>query len=317
MVNGITSTYSIDHQTWPNTHTHNGQSHVFDETSPVRLESVVAKNGNLLKPTRYTEDTREGLVWRAKHLIGKEWEEDERKAVGPKVQSDKSGIVRPSQPTNTASTRSLAMTANRKTGLNEVKNRLRKRKLHHDNMDDSMTIDICNEDVEDEPPLPSVLSIFQSITSDSFLYGDKRGTSHPIPDRGSAPIPGNTSLTESKKLLVYYPDDQTRVFVVKSHHKGYKIATAIANSLGCEQGNIRMSFDGRHWDSYQTVSEVGLWDGPADDNSSDDGYCQYTVELIMVQCGGKPVIYLYPPRPMLVNVTLSLCPQCTSTIPAP
>jgi hypothetical protein len=36
------------------------------------------------------------------------------------------------------------------------------------------------------------------------------------------------------------------------------------------------------------------------------------VDVIMEQYGGKPVIYVYPPQPTSVDVTLSLCPQCES-----
>ena len=37
------------------------------------------------------------------------------------------------------------------------------------------------------------------------------------------------------------------------------------------------------------------------------------VEVHMVQTAGKPVIYLYPPKPTSIDITLSLCPQCKST----
>jgi hypothetical protein len=39
------------------------------------------------------------------------------------------------------------------------------------------------------------------------------------------------------------------------------------------------------------------------------------LEVILEQIGGKPVIYLYPPQPMSVDVILSLCPQCKSILP--
>jgi hypothetical protein len=38
------------------------------------------------------------------------------------------------------------------------------------------------------------------------------------------------------------------------------------------------------------------------------------LEVITEQIGGMPVIYLYPPQPMSVDMTLSLCPQCKSII---
>lgn len=34
------------------------------------------------------------------------------------------------------------------------------------------------------------------------------------------------------------------------------------------------------------------------------------MDLSLDQCGGKHVIYLYPPEQMSVDVALSLCPQC-------
>lgn len=40
-VDGMTSVYTIDHQTWPTKITHNGVEHVFDETSSIRLDSIM------------------------------------------------------------------------------------------------------------------------------------------------------------------------------------------------------------------------------------------------------------------------------------
>ena len=71
IVEGVTMTYSIDHQTWPTTHTHNGKTHVFDETSPIRLQSM---DGSVDDVDQLSEAGIE--VWKAKHLVGREWEED-------------------------------------------------------------------------------------------------------------------------------------------------------------------------------------------------------------------------------------------------
>ena len=77
VVDGVTTTYSVDHQTWPTTHSHNGQIHIFDQTSPIRLTSIHVDGDSLDLEEQDLEEDVDGVAWKAKHLIGKQWEEDE------------------------------------------------------------------------------------------------------------------------------------------------------------------------------------------------------------------------------------------------
>jgi hypothetical protein len=74
---GVSGIFNIDHQTWPTSHTHNGRTHVFDETSPVRLTALKIGNEpiSVVQAVPLESDIE---PWKAKWLIGKEWQEDEK-----------------------------------------------------------------------------------------------------------------------------------------------------------------------------------------------------------------------------------------------
>jgi hypothetical protein len=75
----------------------------------------------------------------------------------------------------------------------------------------------------------------------------------------------------------------------------HKLYRAIEQRLGVSQGSIRLRLDGRSVFGSQTYAELEMEDG--------DSFYAYQEQL-----GGKPVIYLLPPKPLLATVELALLP---------
>jgi hypothetical protein len=313
----VTTTYSIDHQTWPTSHSHNGQIHFFDQTSPIRLTSIHVDGDNLDLEERDPEDDVVGVVWKAKHLIGKQWEEDELETTKPR------GISRISPLANSKSASIADIRRNATSKFRHADQivarpgtiQKRKRKMRDLDEDDRSTeSDNCVSDVDDEEPLPSIKSLFDTSEAELDRSGRRGSNIRPIPsperDHGDQ-VPSEPSK-DRREVYVYCPDGPL-MFSVKSSTKGRKIMEVVARSMGVPESKFRLilSLPYERLDLDQTVHQMGLKEfGDITGIESE----LIVLEVIMEQYGGNPVIYLYPPQPMSVDVTLSLCPQCKSIL---
>jgi hypothetical protein len=318
LVDGVTTTYSIDHQTWPTAHTHNGQVHIFDQTSPIRLASVHVGGDSLDLEERDPEDGVEGVVWKANHLIGRQWEEDEpepSKSSGPSRKSplgiSNSASIAEIKRKVTSKFRQADQIVARRGTIQK-----KKRKMPYvDDEDRSSDNDTCKSDIDDDQPLPSIKSLFDSSQEEMDRPARKASNSRSIPSpepHHGQQVPSQPS-NDRRDVYVYCPDGP-RMFSVKPSTKGRKIMEVVARSMGVPMGSFRLilSLSYERLNRDQTVHEMGLKEfGDKDGIESE----LIGLEVILEQIGGKPVIYLYPPRPMSVDVTLSLCPQCKSIIP--
>jgi hypothetical protein len=314
VVDGVTTTYSIDHQTWPTSHSHNGQIHIFDQTSPIRLASIHVGGDNLDLEERDPEEDVDGVVWKAKHLIGKQWEEDELETSKPR------GVSRISPLANSKSA-SIADIRRKVTSKFRHADQImarrgtiqkRKRRMSYlDQQDCTTDSDTSMSDVGDEEPLPSIKSLFDSTEAELDRPGRRGSKIRPKP----SPERQQVSVEHSNDRRKVYVDchDRPLVFSVKPSTKGRKIMEVVARSMGVPMGSFRLILSSSHeimgWD--QTVHHMGLKEfGDTADIETE----LIVLEVITEQIGGKPVIYLYPPQPMSVDMTLSLCPQCKSII---
>jgi len=318
-VDGVTSTYSVDHQTWPTTYSHNGQVHVFDQTSPIRLASIHADGDSLDLEERDPEDDVVGVIWKAKHLIGKEWEEDEPQTPKPRGLS-RTSLLAGSNPASIADIKREVTSkfrhadrimARRGTGTIQQ----RKRKMRHLDREDRTTeSDTCMSDFGDEEPWPSIKSLFDSSEAKPDQPVREGSDSRPMlsPERRQGQqVPTETS-NNRREVYVHCPDGPL-MFSVKPSTKGRKIMEVVARSMGVPMGSFRLilSLSYERLNGDQTVHEMGLKEfGDIAGIESE----LIVLEVMMEQFGGKPVINLFPPQPMSVDVTLSLCAQCKSII---
>jgi hypothetical protein len=316
IVDGVTTTYSIDHQTWPTAHTHNGQIHIFDQTSPIRLASIHVGGDNLDLEERDPEDDVEGVVWKAKHLIGKQWEEDELETPKPRGVSQE-------HPQGDLASASIADIKQKVTSKFRQADQIvarrgtiqkRKRRMSYlDEEDRSTESDKYISDVDDVEPLPSIKSLFDPSQAEMDRPGRRVSKIEPMPspERNQ----GQQVSNDRRDVYVYCPDGPL-MFSAKPSTKGRKIMEVVARAMGVPMGSFRLilssSYERLYWD--QTVHEMGLKEfGDMAGFETEP----IIVDVIIEQTGGKPVIYLYPPQPMSVGVTLSLCPQCESVAQFP
>jgi len=306
IVEGVTMTYSIDHQTWPTTHTHNGKTHVFDETSPIRLHSINYSEDDVdaLELNKLSESEIE--VWKAKHLIGKEWEEDEEDGEGkqPAVK------VEPRE-ARFHCTRSRSPNFGRSSKApSKASAKKRKANTFFGTSDDefgSGDVTNCDSDGEDGIPSPSRFSNTVIRAREPAVRVIVNSSIH-APQQ---PLAQNYPRT----IKVVSTGGQEVYLNVHSSATGSKVVRTVLESIGRadEVNTVRAFIDGlEEWPRNQTVADIGLWDDMVPVGSAAP-HKRYVV-VLFDQCGGKPVIYLYPSRPMSVDVTLSLCPQCTSIL---
>jgi len=314
-VDGVTSTYSVDHQTWPTTYCHNGQVHVFDQTSPIRLASIHVDGDSLDLEERDPEEDVVGVVWKAKHLIGKEWEEDESQTPKPRGLSRTSLLRSSASASITDIKREVTskfryadrIMARRGTGTIQK----RERKMRHlDEEDRTTDSDTCMSDFGDEEPLPSIKSLFESNELEPDNPGGGESTTKPMssPERSD----GQQVTNDRRKVYVDW-HDRSLVFSVKPSTKQWKIYETVARSMGVPAGSFRLILSSSYeiMGRDQTIHQMGLKEfGDTADIETEPIF----VDVSMEQIGGKPVIYLFPPQPMSVDVTLELCPQCESVL---
>jgi hypothetical protein len=317
IVDGVITTYSIDHQTWPTTYSHNGQIHIFDQTSPIRLASIHVDGDNLDLEERDPEDDVEGVVWKAKHLIGKQWEQDELDSPKPRGVSRKhaqgdlaSASIADIKQKVTSKFRQADQIVARRGTIQKRKRRM----SYLDEEDHSTESDKCISDIDDEGPLPSIKSLFDTSEAGLDRPGRRVLNARPIPspecDHGQQV--SNDRGSDRRDVYVYCPDGPL-MFSAKPSTKGRKIMEVVARSMGVPMGSFRLilSLSYERLNGDQTVHEMGLKEyGDIAGIETE----LIVLEVIMEQIGGKPVIYLYPPQPMLIDVTLSLCPQCKSIL---
>jgi hypothetical protein len=75
---------------------------------------------------------------------------------------------------------------------------------------------------------------------------------------------------------------------------------------------MRLLFGGLGIREDQTIQDLDLRYNLASSGHAPKANELY-LELLLNQCGGKPVIYLYPTEQTSIDVSLSLCPQCKYT----
>jgi hypothetical protein len=259
---------------------------------------------------RDPEDDVEGVVWKAKHLIGKQWEEDELESPKPR------GVSR-QHPQGDLASASIANIRQKVTSKFRQADQImarrgtiqkRKRTMRDLDEDDRTTeSDMCTSDVGDEEPLPSIKSLFDSTEAELDRPGRRGSKIRPKP----SPERQQVSVEPSNDRRKVYVDchDRPLMFSVKPSTTGGRIMEAVARSMGVPDGSIRLTLSISRarlcWD--QTVHQMALKEfGDIAGIESE----LIVLEVIMEQMDGKPVIYLYPPQPMSVDVTLSLCPQC-------
>jgi len=293
--------YSIDHQTWPTTHTHNGKTHVVDETPPIRLQSI---NGSEDDVVKLPEGNIE--VWKAKHLVGREWEED-----GEDGKGEQPAVEAESQHPRSRSTRSRSPDF-AESSKGDSENQAKRRKA-----------DAVNGTTHDKVGW-SIITTRNSEGEGGVSSPDK-ASSTITPTRGPIPgVPVDSSIlvppqlpaqlvpraqNHGTSIRVVSTDGTETSFNVNPRVRGANLFRAVIDRMGFGDEEtpktVRALVDGHRWLPEQSAADVGLWDDKIPIRN------RY-VEFLIGQCGGKPVIYLYPPQSMLVDVALSLCPQCES-----
>jgi hypothetical protein len=258
---------------------------------------------------RDPEEDVVGVVWKAKHLIGKQWEEDELETLKLRGRSRKS-------PSGNPKLASIADIRRKLTAKFRHADRIvtrqmkpqKKQRSYSDEEDRSTDSDTCTSDVGDES-LPSMKSLFDSNGAEPDRPGREVSNPRPIPPPEGQQLSGEPS-NDRRKVYVNCPDEPL-MLSVKPFTKGWRIHEAVARSRGVPGGSFRLILSSSNerlgWD--QTVHEMGLKEfGDTADIETEPIF----VDIIMEQIGGKPVIYLYPPQSMSVDVKVSLCPQCKS-----
>jgi hypothetical protein len=259
---------------------------------------------------RDPEDDVEGVVWKAKHLIGKQWEEDV-------LETPKPGGVSRKPPLDSSNLVSIADIRRKVTTKFRQADQIMTRQINPqkrqrnclDMEHRSTESDTCMSDIDDEEPLPSIKSLFDSSQAEMNRPGRRVSNIRPKP----SPERQQVSVEPSNDRRKVYVDchDRPLMFSVKPSTTGGRIMEAVARSMGVPDGSIRLTLSISRerlcWD--RTVHQMALKEFGDTANIETE---PIFVDVLIEQCGGKPVIYLYPPQPMSVDVTLSLCPQCKS-----
>ena len=249
----------------------------------------------------------DGVVWKAKHLIGKQWEEDGLETFNPKDPSRKPPLGSSKSVSEANIDREVTAKFRHADQLVSKHIKPPKRRRGYFSQEDRTTeTDTCMSDAGDDQPLPAIKSLFDSTVSTRDRRGRKVSNSMPM----ASPECDHSQQvsTDRRKVYVHCPDGPL-VFIVSPSTKASKIMQAVARSMSVPEGSFRLilSLSYARLDCEQTVYQMGLKE------YGDIGGLEaepIDLEVIMEQYGGKPVIYLYPPQHMLVDVTLSLCPQC-------
>ena len=262
---GVTTTYSVDHQTWPTTHSHNGRNHVFDETSPIRLESIrhAGEDLGLMDPGPRSEAETE--VWKARHLIGKERQEDK-----DEEERDKPGSS--AQRGGESTSRPLASTSTSTSGLSEVQKGKRpaspdpigtqdkkQKTMEKYGSPDSFTEASLRWYLDGHPLPPTPRPRPQSPRSTPFPFGF--GGKGPFSETQSSQqsTPRKTAK-ERRSLLIRDNAGSEYRFNVTATDTGHKVARGLARL-----GNFpmdRMEFqigNFGYWSMNKTVNDVELW----------------------------------------------------------
>jgi hypothetical protein len=297
----VASRFCVDHQTWPTTspndHKH---SRPLDETSPVRLKYIEIID--YVHPVIQNHDPKlDPKPWKAKWLIGKEWQEDEEtleRTAGKDVMSNDQ-----QHEDSTTAIASVSGTAPKGKRVADDLDRTfdKKPKITEETIDAALAEN--DSTMNHDPPLrdPSF--------SQNQHVGSDHGTEHYIDTRQ----PHEFIDLEDKLLWVRLTDDSRFSLKVRAQTKGSTISAMVANRLKLKTRDMCMLADGhRCWPGDWTVSNMGLWFdlSPAGSTAIEN---ERYVDIQTKQWGGKPVIYLYPPEPTSIDVALSLCPQCKST----
>jgi hypothetical protein len=135
--------------------------------------------------------------------------------------------------------------------------------------------------------------VTQSASSQSSIETIKRTTVVP-------------TSSERRRVVVHMTDGMEIGFMVKASTGTMKVYEAVSKRQGIDVKILALFYDGMRLSQQGTMEDYVIWDStPYGDEEP-----SIHMEAMVVLCGGKPVIYLYPPEPMSVTVNLSLCPQC-------
>lgn len=169
---------------------------------------------------------------------------------------------------------------------------------------------------DDEPASAQELALCNSTTARTYENDtDDSGQGGSIlePELFNDTRQPHDFIDPEDKLLWCRLTDGSRFSVkVRANTKGSTITAIIANGSKTKACEWRMLVDGhRYWPGDWSVQNMRLWSDLSPVGTIAKENDRY-VEVHMVQTAGKPVIYLYPPKPTSIDVTLSLCPQCKS-----
>ena len=149
-----------------------------------------------------------------------------------------------------------------------------------------------------DPPPPKDLNLAKP-----YIAGDNLHHLAKLPSHHQFPPPAAHSYRD---IRVCFYDGTDFFCKVKSTTKMAKLYAAVADRLGTEEKDVSLMVDGLRVGRDHTAEDLERL-LPAGTDLRDN---MIYMELSLDQCGGKPVIYLYPPEQMSVDVALSLCPQC-------
>ena len=259
-------------------------------------------DGNSLDlKNRDLEQDGVGAVWKAEHLIGEQWEEDEMETLNQEDCSRESSLGN-SGSSPEADIRREMTTKSRHTDQIITKHiqPLKRRRSDCDQDGCTAESDVCMSDAGDDQPPPTIKALLRSDEANP----DRVLNSRPMPSPQSDH--SQQVSKDRRRVRVYCPDGPV-MFSVSPSTRGSKIKHSVARLMKVAEDSIDLIGPCGPLYLDQTAHQMAL-----DEFGNIAGIESEVIDLqvTMVQSGGKPVIYLYPPQAMLVDVTLSLCSQC-------
>jgi hypothetical protein len=113
------------------------------------------------------------------------------------------------------------------------------------------------------------------------------------------------------KLVFHLESGDSTTYLVKPHTPMSKVFNVIEARYNLDRESTRYA----DWVRGRIERDVSVaMNGLAAEY--DGGFPVKNIEVFMEQCGGKPVIYLYPSQPLEISVNIALCPECKSYRPA-
>lgn len=177
---------------------------------------------------------------------------------------------------------------------------LKRRQSDCDQQGRTTESDVCMSDADHDQPPPSIKALLRSDEANLDRVSNSRPMPSPQRDHSQQ------VSKDRRRVRVYCPDGPV-MFSVSPSTRGSKIKHRAARWMQVPEDSINLIGPCGPLYLDPTARQMAL-----EEFGDIAGIESEVIDLqvTMVQSGGKPVIYLYPPQAMLVDVTLSLCSQC-------